>query len=107
MQMKNLSFLFILSMPFFTSCKKKGCFDSEGKVIMVTRNIAAFHQVELIDNINLILTQDTVEQIKIEAGENLQPNISTDVQNGILTIRNNTACNWIRKLSETINVYLS
>ena len=70
------------------------------------RPIASFHQVDLADDVNLILTQDTTEWLKVEAGINLQPNIITKVDKGVLTIRNATTCKWLRSPSEKINVYV-
>jgi hypothetical protein len=88
-------------------CKKASCFEKAGNLTRVQRSTATFNQIDLKDNINLILTQDTAEAITIEAGTYLIPNIATTVENNILTIENKTTCNWLRQPGEKIDVYVS
>jgi hypothetical protein len=94
-------------MVLFTSCKKPGCFDHGGHTTILAKSIQPFDELVLNDDINVILTQDSVEALKIEAPENIQPNIIATVSNKILTISNTTECRWLRNPGETINVYLS
>lgn len=91
----------------FGGCQKPRCFDDAGPVMVAERNAAPFTKIELYDNINLVLTQDTVEKIKVEGGQHLLPNISTNITGGALIIRNNVACNWLRNPNEEITVYAS
>jgi hypothetical protein len=104
--MKNQYLFFFLFVFSFCSCKKPGCLESAGPVIIMERATSPFHQIDLMDNINVILTQDTAEWIKVEAGKDLQPNIVTTIEKGTLTIRNATTCNWLRNPSEKINVFV-
>ena len=62
--------------------------------------------MDLFDDVNLVLTQDTSESIKIVAAKNIEPNISVQNKNGVLTIRNNTTCKWLRSANEKTTVYL-
>ncbi len=87
-------------------CKKAGCLESAGKTVVLQRQASPFHQIDLFDNIDLVLTQDTIEWIKVETGENIQPNISTTIDKGVLTIKNNATCTWLRSASEKIKVYV-
>ncbi len=52
------------------------------------------------------MTQDTIESIKIKAPKFIEPNISIKNENGVLTIRNNTTCKWLRNPSEKVEVYV-
>ena len=104
--LNNLLFLLLL-LALLQSCKKGDCLESAGAITIVNRPISSFNQIDLNDNVNLILTQDTIERIQVEAGQNLQPNILTTVTNNILTIKNTTSCQWLRNPSEKINVYIS
>ncbi|HEY4151584.1 MAG TPA: DUF2807 domain-containing protein [Chitinophagaceae bacterium] len=89
-------------------CKKKGCFESGGTAVTSIRTInAPFKQIHVNDNINIVLTQDTVNTISIEAGDHLQPFIKADIQNNILTLSNNSACSWLKGPSETITAHIS
>jgi len=89
------------------ACQKPGCLESAGATSSVERPVSAFHQIDLYDHIDLILTQDSVEKIRVEAGSNIQPNIVTVVSNGVLTIEDNTSCTWLRQPSERVRVHVS
>ncbi len=88
------------------SCKKPGCFEDAGSLITTQRQTTSFHRIDLFDDVNLFLTQDTIESIKIVAAKNVEPNISVQNENGVLTIRNNTTCKWLRSPNEKSTVYL-
>lgn len=96
--------LLTLSLAGLSACRKGGCLDSAGATTRVERTAAPFHQIYLYDDIDLVLAQDSVEKITVETGSNLQPNISTEILNGVLTIRNNTTCSWLRNPSEKTTV---
>ena len=53
------------------------CFKGTGKVITEIRTPSDFTRVELHDNINLIITQDSINKISVEGGEKILPNIQT------------------------------
>ena len=81
------------------------CIKSTGKVITREQLTLPFHYIEVYDNINLILTQDTsLSSIKVEAGENLIDGISTEIDNGRLILRNQNNCNWLRSFDVPVNV---
>jgi len=63
--------------------------------------------IRLENNINLIITQDSVYDLTVEGGENLLPYIKTDVtDDGTLNIKNKNKCNFLRSYKKDINVYL-
>jgi hypothetical protein len=104
--MKHLHQLFILLLLFFSACKKESCLGEAGAETTVSRPIAPFHEIDLYDNIHVVLTQDTIERITISAPQNIEPNITTTVENGVLTLRNEAPCTWLRSASEKITVYV-
>jgi hypothetical protein len=84
------------------------CIGSTGKIITEDRLAIPYHAVEVYDNINLILTQDTsITSIKVEAGENLIDGITTEIDSGRLVLRNVNSCNWLRSFEVPVNVYLT
>jgi hypothetical protein len=99
--------LYLSVILLFGNCKKPSCFENAGPMVTVQRTAAPFHRIELFDDVNVILTQDSGEAIKVRAPQNIEPNISTDIVNGILSIKNNTSCKWLRKPSEQVDVYVS
>jgi hypothetical protein len=105
--------ILVLLLPFAillaTCSKDEGvCISSTGKVITRERGTQPFHSIEVSDNINLILTQDTaLYNISVEAGENLIDGITTEIDSGRLVIRNQNSCNWLRSFEIPVNVYLT
>ncbi len=94
-------------MLFLSGCEKNTCFENSGKVVTSGRIIASPTEIHIYDNINVILTQDTIDKLSVEAGENLQAFIQTETKGDALFIRNTAACKWLKSPSEKINVYLS
>ena len=88
------------------ACKKDKCFKSTGKITTEERTLGDFREIILSGNINLYIKQDSMNSVTIEAGANLIPNIVTDVESGVLTIRNDNTCNWLRSFKKEINLYL-
>lgn len=109
--MKKLFWLFFLALASFVSCKKVAitdCFYSTGKLANEYRIIGDFRAILLKDNVNLILLKSDNNSITVEAGANLINKIETEVDDyGVLVIRNNNNCNWIRNYDSPINVYLN
>ena len=107
---KTLVLLLILGvLRVFTGCVKDGgvCLSTNGQKIQQIRNLTDFNQIDIKDNVNLILSTDTVKDVIVEAGQNIINGITTKVVDGQLLIRNNNKCNWLRDYSKPINVYVS
>lgn len=92
------------------SCNKSpvsDCFVSTGSIKTEVRVIEDFHSIMLQDNINLYLKQNDKNKLVLEAGSNLMSKIVTEVNDeGILEIKNDNRCNWVRSYDKPINVYL-
>jgi len=101
----NILFLFLIVLAF-TSCSRGSCPLSAGSGTMETRTVAGFNEIVLYDKINLILTQDSIQMVRVGAGKNLVPGIQTSVEDGILTISNGNGCNWLRDPGYQVSVYI-
>lgn len=97
----------LFSCILFVQCRKPGCLESSGTITITDRTVPPFQKIHLTDNINLILTQGFEESVKVEAGQNIQPNIETTVKDGKFTIRNTGTCDWIRNPNEKITVHVT
>jgi hypothetical protein len=104
--MKRQLVTYCLLFFLFPHCKKPGCFSEAGPLVSVNRQVISFHRIDLYDNINVVLSQDTIESITVKAPQNIEPNITTTVENGTLTLRNGTSCKWLRNPSENPTVYI-
>lgn len=76
------------------SCKKSPL--TNGDVITEERELSAFNTIYLYDNINVTLVKSDIFKIEITTGENLIPNIISNVVDNALYIRNENICNWLR-----------
>ena len=101
---------FIFGVLFLVSCNKESAPDylqTTGEIINVERDVADFTEIEIYHKINLFITQDTINHLRIEAGKNLIPDISTEVKNGKLIIKNTNKFNFLRSYNKEINVFVS
>lgn len=104
------SLLMILCVLFIVSgCAKDGgvCVSSTGQIIQQVRNIPDYTEIDIRNNVNLILSTDSVNKVIVEAGQNIIGGVTTKVVNGQLLISNNSKCNWLRDYSRPVNVYIS
>jgi hypothetical protein len=90
------------------SCKKSGedCFTSTGSIIRQVRVVTDFDTIIARENVDIILTQDTVNSVEVEAGEKIIGGIKTEIDNRQLLINNNNTCNWMRSYDKPLNVYV-
>jgi hypothetical protein len=100
---------FILLIFLFICCKKENrcdCFKRTGAIQSEFRAVAEFDIVEVENNFNLYLIQDTTNFIEIKAGKNLISNINTIITGNKLSITNNNKCNFTRSYKYKIEVFL-
>jgi hypothetical protein len=107
--MKQLSPYIVLFFVVVTaaSCTKEhmgDCFKSTGDIVTEERSLATFDQLEINDHIFVFIEQGP-QRIEVEAGENLQEFVTTDVtSDGTLVIENTNRCNWVRSYKKKVNV---
>jgi hypothetical protein len=104
----KFSLLPLLTLFLFFSCEDKpDCFKSTGEIVKEERSLDRYTTVFLKDNLNLILVDDTIQNLTIEAGKHLLSEIKTEVKDGQLFISNDNSCNWVRSYKKPLNIYLS
>jgi hypothetical protein len=110
--MKNKNTVLYYLLPGFLlliSCGKEHLFDclkSTGAMIHVSRTATDFNRIDVYNNPEVIIIQDSINSIIVEAGSSIIDGITTDISGGVLTIRNENKCNWVRSYSKTIAVYV-
>lgn len=109
-KMKSIKHIYLLSvLALLFSCKKENrcdCIKRTGSIIIEERTIPTFSRIRAEDNVDVFISYDTVQEIKVEAGKNIVPLIETVVEDGVLVIRNKNRCNWTRSYKKEINVYI-
>ncbi len=101
--------LAVFCLSIFVSCKKENrcdCIKRTGDIITETRVINGFDKIYVEDNLKVFITQDSIFEVKVEAGENIVPLIRTEVKEGTLYIRDDNRCNWSRSYNKPRNVYV-
>ncbi|AIZ63690.1 hypothetical protein PK28_08275 [Hymenobacter sp. DG25B] len=73
------------------------CFKSTGKLTTIRRELAPLHTLTVFDNVDVTLVQDTATFAEVRTGQNLQEDLELTEQDGALTIRNTSRCNWVRR----------
>lgn len=108
MNFKN--YLFVLALLVFVSCKKENmcdCFKSNGKDNVIYHDVKDFTCIEGKDKVDIILTQGSEYEVKVEAGANLQKLIRTTLEGETLKVHNDNKCNWVRGYKKRVKVYIT
>ena len=73
------------------------CVKKSGNIVKrEIQDIPTFDKIRVEEGIELVLFQDSHQKIEIEAGENLINDISIQIIDGELIVKNNISCNWFR-----------
>lgn len=82
------------------------CFVSTGLISKDKRVLTQFDSVKIGRRMQLILVEDTVNYVIVEAGNKISDNIKTTINNGLLSIENTNKCNWVRSYKNEIIIEL-
>lgn len=101
----NLKHIIAIALSFFilNACQK-GCLTSTGEEITTERIGGEFNHIQIWDNVDVQITQSDENRIQVKAGENIIDDIETRMEEGVLIIRNNNTCNWMRSYTKKIEV---
>lgn len=80
------------------------CVTSTGPQRMEVRSLGSFHRVYLEDRVDLVLETREPGTVAVVAGSNLLDQVVTEVVDGVLLVRNENRCNWVRDLRARITV---
>jgi hypothetical protein len=86
------------------------CLKSYGEIVTDVRNVSAFTILDVYDKIDVYYTQDTTSNsysVKVVTGKHLLSNVSTEVSGGVLQIKNNNKCNFVRGSHNDVTVYIT
>jgi len=95
---------FLLIVSLFFSCKpenKWDCFKGTGKIITEEISLTGYDSLYISGEMNINLIQDTTDYVLISGGENLLAEVDALVENGLLTLRDNNHCNWVRNYKKS------
>lgn len=100
--MKKKFTLLLLYFICFGCSKPSDCIESTGTIITKEVQVSTFDKLKVYQGISVIITEGTIQKVEIETGENLMGDIEVKVENGMLILKDNTSCNWVRDYGQTI-----
>ena len=72
------------------------CFQNAGDLVRVEVDLPDFTTITVFEKLNLVIRQGAEQRVEIESGEFLLNEISAEVENGRLVLRNDNGCNFFR-----------
>jgi len=82
------------------------CLKTTGDTVSENYDVDFFNKVIVYERVQLIVKDSPEISVRLETGENLLEDMEVFVEDGVLTIRNNGACNLFRDYDGT-KVYVS
>ncbi|CAM3515233.1 head GIN domain-containing protein [Flavobacterium saliperosum] len=82
-------------MLLLVSCESEiipGCYREPGASIIRVDAVAVFNQINIGEGVNLVVKQGTTAEVKVETGENIIDEVTTEVVDGVLYVKNNLQC---------------
>jgi len=103
--MKKIFFLFAILL--FFQCDNAGdCVKSAGPMVSKTFPEMEFSKIIVHTGIALVLKQGEKTSVSVVSGENLINDIQVTATDGLLTLKDQTTCNWTREYGQT-TVYIT
>lgn len=102
-------YLYIILSILILSCNSEegsDCFKKQGKETTETINVENFSKINISKGIKLIIKESDEQKVTVTAGKNLIGNISFEVIDGELLIKDNSSCDMFRNVS-VAKVYVS
>lgn len=105
--MKNIIHIIFLLLIFGCNSEKAGdCFQTGGDIVKIEIEVPSFNEIVVHQRVELFIEQGDEQKVVIESGENLLPDISVEVIDNELIIKNNNTCNFFREYDLT-KVYVT
>lgn len=82
------------------------CFQNAGDLVRESVEVDQFTNITVFENINLVVKQGTEQVVEIETGEFLRKEVSAQVEDNRLILRNENGCNFFRDYGLT-TVYVT
>ncbi len=101
---------FVFAITAFFGCKKDhelDCFKTAGTVETRIREVSGFRDIEVVDKIDVYVSQGPQFEVKVEAGKHMHIGIVTEVKDSVLHIENQNVCGMFRSPKNKIIVYIT
>ena len=84
---------------FLLSCNTENapdCFQTEGTITRKAITVPTFTKITVFEKLNLVLKEGPIQVVEVESGENLLNEITAEVIDDTLILRNENGCNIFR-----------
>lgn len=102
--MKRFRLLICLYLALFCwGCGENApdCLQGAGEAVRETVVVPAFTDITVYENIRLVVRQGPTREVVIETGKNLRPEVTAEVLDGVLVLRDANNCNLFRRYGQT------
>ncbi len=103
---RSLFFLTILLMMSCNGDNVPDCFQNAGDLVRETVVAPEFNTITVFENLNVVLKQGEEQKVEVETGEFLRNDVSVEVEDERLILRNENSCNYVREYGLT-TVYVT
>ena len=101
--------LIIICFLVLAGCNKEDapdCIQAAGELIKREVSVADFDELIVYGRIKLVIEQGVQQKVVIKSGRNLIEEVTAEVENGRLSLKNNNHCNFLREYNLT-TVYVT
>jgi len=77
------------------------CLQGAGETVREAITVPAFTDITVFENIQLVVKQGPQQEVLIETGKNLRPEVTAVVEDGVLVLRDANNCNLFREYGKT------
>jgi hypothetical protein len=107
--MNKINCLFLFLVLLFSGCGSENapdCFQKAGAIIQEEIILADFTAITVFEGVKVVVKQSDTQKVVLETGEFLRNEVTLEVTEGRLVIRNENGCNFVRDFGLTV-VYIS
>ncbi|MAZ27941.1 MAG: DUF2807 domain-containing protein [Cytophagaceae bacterium] len=100
---KGLKIALTISLFLFLGCSMKfeDCFQGTGDIIEQQYDLDVFTKVRAERGVSMVIKQGDEQKVVLRAGENLIDDITVQIVDGVLSVRDNNTCNLGRDYGTT------
>lgn len=91
--------LYIVILLLFVSCNTENswdCVQTAGTIVKKEITVPFFSQIRIENEVALIIKQGSTQEVIIETGKNLLPEVTAQVIDEVLVIKDKNNCNFVR-----------
>lgn len=107
--MNKVIVLILILNPILFGCSNENapdCFQNSGEIIQEEITLGDFTAITVFEGVKLVIKQSDTQKVVLETGEFLRNEVSLEVSENRLVIRDDNGCNFVRDFGLT-TVYVS